>query len=140
MHFECIGHMTHGSNQNYTLNAVISIPSMQINPYQCQVVFRYLKIKTRLFLVEISASCVLYNDFSYQFQYFPYKNSWKNKTRHTDAQNLICQYVALKCFSLVLQFGSDWTIYLTKPDGSYKETSLSELLPLAFSPEHLGKI
>ena len=37
------------------------------------------------------------------------------------------------------QFGSDWIVYLTKPDGSYKETSLSELLPLAFSPAHLGK-
>ncbi|CAG5929159.1 unnamed protein product [Menidia menidia] len=37
----------------------------------------------------------------------------------------------------VPRFGSDWTVYLTKPDGTYKETSLSELLPLAFSPEHL---
>lgn len=45
---------------------------MQINPYQCQVVFLYLKIKTCLFLVEMSVSCVLYNDFSYNFQYFPY--------------------------------------------------------------------
>uniref|UniRef100_A0A3Q1CAR6 Cytidine deaminase n=1 Tax=Amphiprion ocellaris TaxID=80972 RepID=A0A3Q1CAR6_AMPOC len=36
-------------------------------------------------------------------------------------------------------FGSEWIVYLTKPDGSYKETSLSELLPLAFSPAHLGK-
>lgn len=37
------------------------------------------------------------------------------------------------------QFGSDWTVYLTKPDGSFKETSLSELLPLAFSPVDLAK-
>ncbi len=42
-------------------------------------------------------------------------------------------------FSLSHQFGPDWTVYLTKPDGSYKETSLSELLPLAFSPAHLAK-
>lgn len=37
------------------------------------------------------------------------------------------------------QFGSDLTVYLTKPDGSYRKTSLGELLPLAFSPEHLAK-
>lgn len=42
-------------------------------------------------------------------------------------------------FSLTHQFGSNWIVYLTKPDGSYKETSLSELLPLAFSSEHLAK-
>lgn len=43
------------------------------------------------------------------------------------------------CRQVLLEFGSDWTIYLTKPDGSYKETSLNELLPLAFSPSHLAK-
>lgn len=43
------------------------------------------------------------------------------------------------CRQVLMEFGSDWTVYLTKPDGSYKETSLSQLLPLAFSPEHLGK-
>lgn len=50
------------------------------------------------------------------------------------------QRMLIYCSSfLPLQFGSDWTVYLTKPDGSYKETSLRELLPLAFSPEHLAK-
>ncbi|KAM9425720.1 cytidine deaminase [Pholidichthys leucotaenia] len=43
------------------------------------------------------------------------------------------------CRQVLMEFGSDWTVYLTKPDGSYKETSLSELLPLAFSPAHLAK-
>lgn len=43
------------------------------------------------------------------------------------------------CRQVLMEFGSDWIVYLTKPDGSYKETSLSQLLPLAFSPEHLGK-
>lgn len=53
-----------------------------------------------------------------------------------------CLLIFLYLFLLSLcvsQFGSDWTVYLTKPDGSYKETSLSELLPLAFSPSHLAK-
>ncbi|XP_059210745.1 zgc:103586 [Centropristis striata] len=43
------------------------------------------------------------------------------------------------CRQVLMEFGSDWTVYLTKPDGSYKETSLRELLPLAFSPAHLLK-
>ncbi|XP_034020165.1 zgc:103586, partial [Thalassophryne amazonica] len=38
------------------------------------------------------------------------------------------------CRQVLLEFGSDWIIYLTKPDGSYKETSLRDLLPLPFSP------
>ncbi|XP_017291623.1 zgc:103586 [Kryptolebias marmoratus] len=42
------------------------------------------------------------------------------------------------CRQVLMEFGSDWTVYLTKPDGAYKETRLSELLPLAFSPEHLA--
>ncbi|KAF3837130.1 hypothetical protein F7725_004594 [Dissostichus mawsoni] len=43
------------------------------------------------------------------------------------------------CRQVLMEFGSDWIVYLTKPDGSYKETSLLELLPLAFSPAHLAK-
>ncbi|XP_029381663.1 cytidine deaminase [Echeneis naucrates] len=43
------------------------------------------------------------------------------------------------CRQVLIEFGSDWTMYLTKPDGSYKETSLDKLLPEAFSPEHLAK-
>ncbi|XP_026209283.1 cytidine deaminase isoform X3 [Anabas testudineus] len=43
------------------------------------------------------------------------------------------------CRQVLMEFGSNWIVYLTKPDGSYKETSLSELLPLAFSSEHLAK-
>ncbi|CDQ62250.1 unnamed protein product [Oncorhynchus mykiss] len=42
------------------------------------------------------------------------------------------------CRQVLIEFGTDWVVYLTKPDGSYKETSLKELLPLAFSPAHLG--
>ncbi|CAL8241617.1 unnamed protein product [Merluccius merluccius] len=41
------------------------------------------------------------------------------------------------CRQVLIEFGVHWTVYLTKPDGSYKETSLAELLPLAFSPHHL---
>ncbi|XP_069575042.1 cytidine deaminase [Brachyistius frenatus] len=43
------------------------------------------------------------------------------------------------CRQVLLEFGPDWIVYLTKPDGSYSETSLRELLPLAFSPAHLAK-
>ncbi|XP_062372235.1 zgc:103586 isoform X1 [Sardina pilchardus] len=41
------------------------------------------------------------------------------------------------CRQVLMEFGSEWDIYLTKPDGSYKKTSLKELLPFAFSPAHL---
>ncbi|XP_060791189.1 zgc:103586 isoform X1 [Neoarius graeffei] len=43
------------------------------------------------------------------------------------------------CRQVLMEFGTEWDIYLTKPDGSYKKTSLRELLPLAFSPAHLAK-
>ncbi|KAK7909640.1 hypothetical protein WMY93_014324 [Mugilogobius chulae] len=41
------------------------------------------------------------------------------------------------CRQVLMEFGSEWAVYLTKPDGSYKETTLNELLPYAFSPAHL---
>ncbi|CAJ1086131.1 zgc:103586 [Xyrichtys novacula] len=43
------------------------------------------------------------------------------------------------CRQVLVEFGADWIVYLTKPDGSYKETSLNELLPHAFTPKHLEK-
>ncbi|XP_008433734.1 cytidine deaminase isoform X2 [Poecilia reticulata] len=43
------------------------------------------------------------------------------------------------CRQVLMEFGSNWTVYLTKPDGTYIETTLHELLPLPFSPEHLAK-
>ncbi|KAG9274313.1 hypothetical protein AMEX_G11222 [Astyanax mexicanus] len=43
------------------------------------------------------------------------------------------------CRQVLMEFGTEWDIYLTKPDGSYKKTSLRDLLPLAFTPAHLAK-
>lgn len=43
------------------------------------------------------------------------------------------------CRQVLMEFGSEWMVYLTKPDGSYKETTLNELLPFAFAPAHLSK-
>uniref|UniRef100_A0A8C6UCB0 Cytidine deaminase n=1 Tax=Neogobius melanostomus TaxID=47308 RepID=A0A8C6UCB0_9GOBI len=43
------------------------------------------------------------------------------------------------CRQVLMEFGSEWMVYLTKPDGTYKETTLNELLPYAFSPTHLRK-
>ncbi|NWQ97353.1 CDD deaminase, partial [Burhinus bistriatus] len=39
----------------------------------------------------------------------------------------------------LLQFGTDWDIYLTKADGTYIVKRLEELLPLSFGPEDLKK-
>ncbi|CAM4515607.1 unnamed protein product [Leuciscus chuanchicus] len=44
------------------------------------------------------------------------------------------------CRQVLMEFGTEWDVYLTKPDGTYKKTSLRELLPLAFTPAHLQKI
>ncbi|KAG7265654.1 hypothetical protein CRUP_016501 [Coryphaenoides rupestris] len=41
------------------------------------------------------------------------------------------------CRQVLIEFGAHWKVYLTKPDGSYRETSLDHLLPLPFSPHHL---
>ncbi|XP_037615189.1 zgc:103586 [Sebastes umbrosus] len=41
------------------------------------------------------------------------------------------------CRQVLLEFGSDWIVYLIKPDGSFRETSLSELLPLSFTRQEL---
>lgn len=41
---------------------------------------------------------------------------------------------------LLLQFGTDWDVYLTKADGTYIVKRLEELLPLSFGPEDLKKV
>ncbi|KTF73997.1 hypothetical protein cypCar_00046430 [Cyprinus carpio] len=35
------------------------------------------------------------------------------------------------------QLGANWDVYLSKPDGSYVEMSVEELLPASFGPEDL---
>lgn len=40
----------------------------------------------------------------------------------------------------LLQFGTDWDVYLTKADGTYIVKRLEELLPLSFGPEDLKKV
>uniref|UniRef100_A0A8C7QU67 Cytidine deaminase a n=1 Tax=Oncorhynchus mykiss TaxID=8022 RepID=A0A8C7QU67_ONCMY len=36
-------------------------------------------------------------------------------------------------------FGDQWSVYLSKPDGSYVEITVGELLPVSFGPEDLKK-
>lgn len=36
-----------------------------------------------------------------------------------------------------IQFGANWDVYLSKPDGSYVEMTVEELLPASFGPEDL---
>uniref|UniRef100_A0A3Q0S746 Cytidine deaminase n=1 Tax=Amphilophus citrinellus TaxID=61819 RepID=A0A3Q0S746_AMPCI len=43
------------------------------------------------------------------------------------------------CRQFMREFGSDWDVYLSKPDGSYKKMSVEELLPVSFGPEDLTK-
>lgn len=37
------------------------------------------------------------------------------------------------------QFGSNWDVYLSKPDGSYLKKTVEELLPVSFGPGDLSK-
>ena len=40
---------------------------------------------------------------------------------------------------IFFQYGLDWDVYMTKPDGSYLNMKVRELLPLGFTPEDLEK-
>ncbi|KAL2091109.1 hypothetical protein ACEWY4_013372 [Coilia grayii] len=41
------------------------------------------------------------------------------------------------CRQFMREFGASWDVYLSKPDGSYVETTVDELLPGSFGPEDL---
>ncbi|XP_064423767.1 cytidine deaminase a [Latimeria chalumnae] len=43
------------------------------------------------------------------------------------------------CRQVMREFGTDWDVYLSKPDGSYVSTTVNELLPISFGPEDLKK-
>lgn len=41
------------------------------------------------------------------------------------------------CRQFMREFGPDWTVFLSKPDGSYLKMTVKELLPVSFGPEDL---
>ncbi|XP_062842637.1 cytidine deaminase b [Trichomycterus rosablanca] len=43
------------------------------------------------------------------------------------------------CRQVMREFGGSWMVYLSKPDMSYVEMTVEELLPESFSPEDLKK-
>ncbi|TKC53105.1 hypothetical protein EI555_014701 [Monodon monoceros] len=44
------------------------------------------------------------------------------------------------CRQVMREFGTDWAVYMTKPDGTYIVRTVQELLPASFGPEDLQKI
>ncbi|KAL7407308.1 hypothetical protein ABVT39_006635 [Epinephelus coioides] len=42
------------------------------------------------------------------------------------------------CRQFIREFGSNWDVYLSKPDGSYLKMTVDELLPVSFGPEELS--
>eukprot|EP00069_Balaena_mysticetus_P007384 bmy_19170T0 len=44
------------------------------------------------------------------------------------------------CRQVMREFGTDWAVYMTKPDGTYVVRTVQELLPASFGPEDLQKI
>ncbi|KAM6976948.1 cytidine deaminase a [Aplochiton taeniatus] len=43
------------------------------------------------------------------------------------------------CRQFMREFGDQWTVFLSKPDGRYVEMTVDELLPNSFGPEDLKK-
>ncbi|TWW61640.1 cytidine deaminase-like [Takifugu rubripes] len=39
------------------------------------------------------------------------------------------------CRQYMREFGTNWRVFLSKPDGSYLERTLEDLLPVSFGPE-----
>lgn len=44
------------------------------------------------------------------------------------------------CRQVMREFGADWDVYLTKPNGTYIVQTVRQLLPLSFGPEDLQKM
>ncbi|XP_044036055.1 cytidine deaminase b [Siniperca chuatsi] len=42
------------------------------------------------------------------------------------------------CRQFMREFGSNWDVYLSKPDGSYLKMAVNKLLPVSFGPEDLS--
>ncbi|XP_012514718.1 PREDICTED: cytidine deaminase [Propithecus coquereli] len=43
------------------------------------------------------------------------------------------------CRQVMREFGTNWAVYMTKPDGTYIVKTVEELLPDSFGPEDLQK-
>ncbi|XP_066126330.1 cytidine deaminase isoform X1 [Saccopteryx bilineata] len=43
------------------------------------------------------------------------------------------------CRQVMREFGTNWAVYMTKPDGTYVVMTVQELLPASFGPEDLQK-
>ncbi|XP_043917707.1 cytidine deaminase-like [Protopterus annectens] len=41
------------------------------------------------------------------------------------------------CRQTMREFGKEWNVFLSKPDGSYKKMTVDELLPASFGPDCL---
>ncbi|XP_008588855.1 PREDICTED: cytidine deaminase [Galeopterus variegatus] len=41
------------------------------------------------------------------------------------------------CRQVMREFGTNWAVYMTKPDGTYVVSTVQELLPASFGPENL---
>ncbi|CAN9512360.1 unnamed protein product [Ophioblennius macclurei] len=42
------------------------------------------------------------------------------------------------CRQFMREFGPNWDVYMSKPDGSYRKMRVDELLPASFGPEDLS--
>ncbi|KAJ7998883.1 hypothetical protein DPEC_G00209590 [Dallia pectoralis] len=56
------------------------------------------------------------------------------------ASDLLDQFISPcgGCRQFMREFGANWDVYLSKPDGSYIKMCVNELLPVSFGPEDLS--
>ncbi|XP_017306362.1 cytidine deaminase b [Ictalurus punctatus] len=66
---------------------------------------------------------------------------YKNFKAIAIASDLCEQFISPcgACRQFMREFGGGWAVYLSKPDGSYVEMTVEELLPEAFGPEDLKR-
>lgn len=61
-------------------------------------------------------------------------------TLHSEVLDfVILQYQCMSELFFLSQFGLQWEVYLSKPDGSFIKKTVKDLLPVSFGPEDLLK-
>ncbi|XP_010754014.3 cytidine deaminase b [Larimichthys crocea] len=65
---------------------------------------------------------------------------YRNFTAIAIASDLDDQFISPcgGCRQFMREFGPNWDVYLSKPDGSYLKMTVDELLPTSFGPEDLA--
>ncbi|XP_066547223.1 cytidine deaminase a [Amia ocellicauda] len=66
---------------------------------------------------------------------------YKSFTAISIASDLQDQFISPcgACRQVMREFGTDWDVFLSKPDGTYVQMTVDELLPMSFGPDDLKR-